>query len=367
MRQSLLRLVIGAGIVVAGGLAFWFVPKVREARMPTLVRAMVGVEVDGDGVGRVGLVEAEAGSDYRLHAIVEAAPGRSGDAERLVYYSATPQVLVEGRLVEALPVDELDVLGSVRLLWFSVEYGVPFESLEDGARLDDFDYEPFFRPEWGSSWSIDGTLDASFDGLLDQDGPDLVRDFGTLRYQVWVEVSRDEDAIVPDLRLTSAALPDATRLVARLPGILGPPSAVFGLPAIVPGEGSWNEAERARLARLYDERLAFSQVSLLREMLERGGVGWDDLNWDLIPLDGSTPWQRHAEGSPAAGDLVRVADRWVVLYRDDDGDGSPGMLDGADLCFDFDAGAAVRRLDQIFVVGSDGEGDVLVASTEPPG
>lgn len=363
MRRNLLLFVIVAGIVAIAAAVLWFAPKAQEARTPKLVRAWVGVEVGEEGVARTGTVRLGAGEDFRLHAVVEAHRGGDGEA---VYYSATPRVVLDGQEVDALPVEDLSVLGRVRLLWFSVENGLPFREMENGTDLESFGYEQFFRPEWGSAWSIDGTLEAYFDSWVEDDGPAIERDFGTLRYQVWVETSLDEDALVPDQRVKSAALPDATRVEARLPEALGVPSAVFGLPGIVRGDGEWDAAALARLQGLHGDRLAFSRVTVLHELLGAGGVRWEDLSWQLAALDGSVAWQAPNEGSPAPGDLVRVADRWVVLLGDETGAGQAGMLDGADLCLDFDAGAAVRRLDQIFLLGSEAEGDVQVAAPRPP-
>ncbi len=363
MRRNLLLLGIVAGIVAVAAVVLWFAPKAQEARTPKLVRAWVGVEVGDEGVARTGTVELGAGESFRLHAVVEAHRGGDGEA---VYYSATPRVVLDGQEVDALPVEELSVLGRVRLLWFSVENGLPFREMENGSDLESFGYEQFFRPEWGSTWSIDGTLEAYFDSWVEDDGPAIERDFGTLRYQVWVESSLEEDALVPDQRVKSPALPEATRVEARLPEALGVPSAVFGLPGIVRGDGEWDAAALARLQRLHADRLAFSRVTVLHELLGAAGVDWDDLNWQLAPLDGSVPWQAPNAGSPAPGDLVRVGDRWVALLGDETGAGEAGMLDGADLCLDFDAGAAVRRLDQIFLLGSEDLGDVQVAAPRPP-
>ncbi len=359
---------IVAAIVALAAAVLWLAPKAQQARTPKLVRAWVGVESGAEGVARTGTVEIPAGQDFRLHAVVEVHRGGGdgdGDGEA-EYYSATPRVVLDGRQFDALPVEELGGLGRVRLLWFSVEHGVPFRKMENGADLDTFRYEQFFRPEWGSAWSIDGTLDAYFDGWLEEDGPDIERDFGTLRYQVWVEASADEEALVPDQRVKSDELPGATRVVARLPAALGPPSAVFGLPEIERGDGDWDQAALTRLQQLHSDGLAFSRLIVLRDLLDAGGARWEDLNWQLASLDGSLSWRGPGAGSPAPGDLVRVADRWVVLLGDEVGEGEVGMLDGADLCLDFDAGAAVRRLDQIFLLGSEDEGDVLVASLRPP-
>jgi len=372
VRRNRFLFLIVVGLAATAGAVLWLLPGVESARSSVLVRAWVGVEVDGNGVAKAGDVEVTAGQAFRLHAVLET-EGRGEGAEP-VYFSAVPEAEVDGRLVPTRPVEELGVSGWVRLLWFSIEHGVPFREPEHGAELQDFRYEPFFRPEWGNAWSIDGTLEAHFDSWLEQDAQGIDRNFGTLRYQVWVETSTDDDALVPDQRVKSAEIPGATRIVSRLPGVLGPPSAVFGLPGIRRGEGDWDAPAVERLHQLHRDRLAFHQVELLRAILEAGDTRWDDLDWSVAPLDGSVEWRVPGEGSPAPGDLVRVGpgdlvrvgDRWAVLFLDRDGEGEPERLDGADLCLDFDAEAAVRRLDQIFVLTEEGEGDVLVASLRGP-
>ncbi len=365
MRGNRLLFLIIAGIVLAAGAFLWLLPRAERLRTPTLVRAWAGVEVGGDGVARTGAVEAAAGQEIRLHAVLETASRGDDEAAEPVYYSGAGQVEIDGRLLPALPPEELGGLGWVRILWFSIEHGVPFRELEHGADVDRFGYEPFFRPEWGSAWSIDGDLAAHFDSWLEEDAVELERNFGTLRYQVWVEAASDGDALVPDQRVRSPELPEATRLEVRLPGALGPSSAWFGLPGVQRGDGEWSDAQADRLGQLIDDRLAFDQASVLRDLLQRDTAVGDESGSLLVPLDGSTPWGSGDEGAVAPGDVVNVGDRWAVLLADSADDGIAGMLDGADLCFDFDTAAAVRRLDQIFVVTPEGEGDVFVTRAGP--
>jgi len=143
VRRNLLLFAIVAGIVAVAAVVLWFAPKAQEARTPRLVRAWVGVEVGDAGMARTGTVELGAGESFRLHAVVEAQRGGDGEA---VYYSATPRVVLDGREVNALPVEELSVLGRVRLLWFSVENGLPFREVENGADLENLATSSSFGP-----------------------------------------------------------------------------------------------------------------------------------------------------------------------------------------------------------------------------
>ena len=54
------------------------------------------------------------------------------------------------------------------------------------------------------------------------------------------------------------------------------------------------------------------------------------------------PWG--AEGA-VGGDLLRVGNRWVVLLQDR---GLEGFLDRDDLCLDFDRGARMRLVGEVF-------------------
>ena len=89
----------------------------------------------------------------------------------------------------------------------------------------------------------------------------------------------------------------------------------------------------------------FSRLYLLRELL--GGTAAAAEEWRRLDLQAGLPWA----GRLHTGDLIQVGARWVVLYRDA---GEPDLLDADDLCFDFEHGAAIRRLGDIF----SGEGEV---------
>ena len=184
--------------------------------------------------------------------------------------------------------------------------------------------------------------------------------FGTQRFHVRIEMFGPKSSITPDVRLRS---PEATDLpekvegfptaIASLPGGLAVPSQVFGLsqieaaPQALAGTGevladwTWN-------------RLAFSRLTVVREMLDRARLSYEDLEWTEVDLQVGPTW------SPAAveaGDFLRVGERLAILVADR---GQPGVLDRSDLCFDFIKGARVRPLDEIFV----GEGLVEWARQE---
>ena len=166
------------------------------------------------------------------------------------------------------------------------------------------------------------------------------------------------------------AKPEPPRVTATLPAPAAAASAAFGLTEIAPPPGA-GEAMLDGLARLTRDRRAFGRVALLGAIIEDAGRTIDGLVWQRISLEGEQPW---GAGGVAAGDLLRVGDRVVVLYRDASpaadaatpirptappappaSTGIPGALDRTDLCFDYVHGAAVRALGAVFAE-SKGEG-----------
>ncbi len=130
-------------------------------------------------------------------------------------------------------------------------------------------------------------------------------------------------------------------VTARLDGALATPSAVFGVPQLELGDDA-EPALAERVGELWRRRLAFSRVRLLRELLDRSGRSWEELSWRAVDLGEGPVW---GAGGAAAGDLLRVGERFVVLVADE---GEPGRLDDGDLGFDFDRGAVLRRLGEIY-------------------
>ena len=134
-------------------------------------------------------------------------------------------------------------------------------------------------------------------------------------------------------------------VVATLPGVAGPATAVFGLTEIEPPAGA-PDALRADLLELTRRRLAFGRVQLLAALLEARRPPLGGLEWRPLDLAGGAAWGEDV----AAGDLLRVGARVVVLDRDADAStpGTPGVLDPDDLCLDYARGAAARRLGDVF-------------------
>lgn len=127
---------------------------------------------------------------------------------------------------------------------------------------------------------------------------------------------------------------------AKVAVLLPPPldrlSAVFGLTQIETSRDLGDEGA-AQVARLDSLGLAFSRDPLLSAYVGELPAAEE---WTQTVLDGSMAWGELV----GVGDLVRVAQRVVVLYQDD-GDGG---LDGEDLCLDFERGAVVAPLEEVF-------------------
>ena len=169
--------------------------------------------------------------------------------------------------------------------------------------------------------------------------------FGTRRFHVRIEIFGPESEIRPRQRIESwngaqlAADPEHfPTVLSRLEGSLGPPSAAFGLPQLEPAADAGAEARQA-IAEWRGRRLGFSRLPLIKAAIEAADVDPEELDWRAVELTGEV-------GFESPGDLVRVGERWVLTYEDR---GVEGRLDYEDLCFDFDRGAAVRRLGDIFV------------------
>lgn len=351
-------------VVTVGVAALLVAPKVEQRLAPEPVGAWVAIEPAGAGAAEVGRVEIAAGTDFRLHAVVEAR-GRDGAA---VYYTEAPALAIDGRRVPAGAVRRWDRPGEVKVLWFTVEGASPYLAFDAGEDLDRFRFEPFFRPEWGFGWSVPGVLEPAHDDRLAPESRLPRLPFGTQRYQVRVEIYARGRQTVPETRLASPiatasdeAVDGTATVVAALPGAAGPASAAFGLTQIeLPPDAG--EAARQRLVRWTGEQIAFGRVPLIGAVIQAAGRSAGALGWRQVPLDGGVAW---GQGGAAPGDLVRVGDRVVVLYSDQ---GERGALDRDDLCFDYVRGAAVRPLSEVFAPPSGGGvGEVEWAPLAAPG
>jgi hypothetical protein len=353
--QKIVWTVVVAVTLVVGLLLF--APKVAKVLAPQPAAAWVAVEAAGSGIATVGRVDLPAGTAFRLHAVLEAR-ARGGET---VYYTDAPALTVGGR---AVPQEALRHWGRsqpVKVLWFTLEGIVPYLDLKPGDSLDRFHFESYFRPEWGTGWSVPGTLDPAFDDRLVAADRLPALPFGTQRYQVRIELYQSDlqRELVPQTRFSSpgpeavtgdpAAAP--TMVVAALPPPAGPASAVFGLTEIQPPPDA-GKAVQQELLRRTRARLAFGRVVLLADLLDAAGRTWESLAWQPVDLRGEVAW---GGDGVATGDLVRVGDRVVVLDRDA---GRAGVLDPDDLCFDYVRGAAVRPLGAVFAAPEGEPGQV---------
>ena len=344
---------VGTAAVLALA-ALWLQPRVESALAPEPRIAHVAVEVRGAAAAVVGPVEIPAGERFRLHAVLEA-DTRAGD---VIYYSEAAALMVNGEVVGGDRIRRWDRPQEAKILWFTVESQAPFALLEGEDPLADLSFEEFFHPEWSTSWQIEGHIEPRHSELLGGTGEHAVG-FGTQRFRAWVEIYDELNPLVPAARFRSAGadtLPHGVdefpTVTASLPGPAQAATVVFGLIGLELPEGASLELRRD-VAALAADRLVFTRLSVLRDVLARDGRDLEDLPWNNIELDGGMEWG----ATVRQGDLVRVGARLVMLHEDLDGD---GRLGGADSCLDFEEGAAVRRLNEVF----PGEGEIEWASLQ---
>lgn len=324
----------------AGVAALMLFGRAREELAPTPKRAWVAIETEGSGVATVSGVEVGAGADFELYAVLEA---ESWNGET-VYYTEAPRLLLPEGEVEPDRLRRWTGSSEVRVLWFGVESTKPYLEVTAPDDLEKVEFKEFFLPEWPRTWSVSGKWGATSAGVVLPAGVQHLP-FGTRRFHVRIELFGPESAIRPRQRLQSwtgaelrSNLERFPTVFSRLGGALGPPSAVFGLPQLELSAAADADARKA-VAGWRKDRLAFSRLPVIQSAIEAAGADTDELDWQAIELTGEVAWE-----SP--GDLVRVGDRWVLTYLDR---GLEGRLDYEDLCFDFDKGAAIRRLGDIFV------------------
>ncbi len=336
-KSKLALAVVGALVVVAAAL---LVGRAREGRTQGTFAAGVAIEAAGGGLAVAGPVELEAGTPFTLRAYVESVDRRG----RTVYHTEAGRLAVGGREVAAESLAPPDRFADARILWFTVEGSRPYLPVDGEADLEGFHFREVLRPDWPRLWSVPGSVEPSW-AASEVIGPGEERPaFGTQRYQVRFEIFGPESAITPRLRIKSpggdelparsAEFPTAT---VRLPAPLDVPSRMFGLSQIEPGAEAPREL-KATLADWTARGLAFTRLGVVKLLLDRAGVGLDGLAWERVPLDGTAPWR-------APGELLRAGERLVHLYRDG---GDRGRLDREDSCLDFEKGARIRLLGEVF-------------------
>lgn len=302
---------------------------------PRLERAWVAVQPAGAEVARVGPIELAAGAEFTLHAVLEA---RDWQGEEL-FFTQAPALEIGGRRLPAKAIRPWSRRLRVRILWFTVEAVPPF------AESGEIVFREVFRGDWPMSWSVAGDISPSVENYLpNQDGPRRGARFGTQRYKARIEVMGPESEILPRQSLDSwgaevlpAQVSEFPTVVAVLDGALGPLSRVFGLPQREP-VGADRVAALARIAEWQRLDLAFSRLTLLRRWVDEVATPFADLPWSSVELDGSTPFA-------PAGDPLQVGERVVWLLEDR---GLADRLDRDDLCLDYERGARVRLLSDVF-------------------
>jgi len=341
-------------VLVSGVVAVVWVPSWIGGSGPELKAAWVAIEVEGSGEAVMGPVEVTAGTPFTLRAVLEA----EADGEA-VYFTEAPALVIAGQRVPAERLRRWQDRRPVKVLWSTVEGYRPSLELAPGEDVwERFHLTEFLRSDWPYVWSVPGSLEPAFDDPLASPASQLERPFGTQRYQVRIEIYRDEVELYPEQRFISWGadqLPDRVdefpTVVAALPDAAGPASAAFGLTRLIPPPGAAGEINRA-LLEVTRQRLAFATLPVVRQVLDAAGADADDLTWSYVDIGGQARWGDEVH----AGDLLRAGDRVVVLYTDaapgqaDVASPAPGdgVLDGDDLCFDFVRAAAVRPLSEVF-------------------
>lgn len=363
---------IVVGLLGLGAVFLLLQPQVEDTFAPRPESAWVAVEVlegeAADGIAEVGPVEIEAGTPFRLHAVVSARQR----SEELVYYTEAKRLRLGGEEIDGDRLLTWDRSRTVKLRWYSVEGRWPFLPVDAESGIQAFEMQEFLRSDWPLNWSVRGEIDAVNDDHLGT-GRGGRQMFGTQRFQVRFQVYDRPDDLVPSLNLKSwgpselkehvAEFPTVT---AYLPGRLKPASKVFGLTQLDPVAELSSERMREmqeQIDELAAHQVAFSRLTVLRDHVRDAGLRFEQLEWSLLELNGSVPWSDTGEQPVTPGDLLRVGDRIVVLYEDR---GEPGLVDYDDLCLDFVQGAEVRSLGDVFGPEEDESGSPETKSPAAP-
>ena len=331
--------------------AVLLVARITEVAAPVPVALWVAIQPDGDDIARVRPVELAAGTPFRLHAVLEAETLRN---ER-VFYTEARGLEIGGEVIAATRLRPWPGRRKARVLWFTVEGSTPYREAASLEELNAMRFREIFQADWGQAWSVVGDLEPGVENFLP--GAEAVRRdqrFGTQRFQVRIEIFAGDSDLVPELRIVSwgsEELPGRAdqfpAVTASLPAALETPSRVFGLTQIEIVRGEASSAARPLMADWTDRLIAFSRATLVQRWLADQEIAWEDLAWQGV---------ESGSGSTAVrpGDLLRAGGRLVWLLEDRGASG----LDGEDWCLDFDRGARVERLGDVFV----GEGLVEWAS-----
>lgn len=347
------KIFLGTVLVLVLLVALLFVqPAIQKQLAPELVSAWVAFETADSSLAEVGPLELPAGTPFKLHAVLEARD-RSGQT---IYYTEAQQLRLGGEEIPRERLSAWDRPREVRVRWLTLEGTLPYFELDADKGLSHFEIKPFFRSDWPMGWVIPGEIDSAHDShLVAAAEPALA--FGTQRYQVRVELYDSSESVVPQRTFTSWGVAELRARPLEFPTVrmavasgAGPASKVFGLTQLEVAEPA-EPALLTKIDELADLGFAFRRLTVLRDQIRGSGKTLGELIWRTVDLLGTARWD---EGI-AAGDLLRVGERMVVLYEDQ---GLPQLLDGEDLCFDFVDGAAVRRLDDVF----SGNGDVELAA-----
>jgi hypothetical protein len=344
-RETRILWAVVAGVTLVA-LLFGLGGRVRQELAPEPRAAWVAIEAGGDPVAASGPLELVAGEPFTLHAVLEAEDWRG---ER-VYYTEAQALRLAGERIPDSALRRWTGGEEVRILWFTVEGAPPYLEVGSDSDLDRLQFREVFRAEWPQAWSVPGSVEPSRRRLEAREAQAAagLADFGTQRFHVRIEFFGPASAVAPRLRMRSWGAAELEReserfpsVTAKLAGPLATTSAAFGNPQVELAEGA-DAAVVTKASELWDRDLAFARLVLLRRLLEGAGRSWEELGWREADLEAGPEW---GASGVASGDLLRVGERFVVLVADE---GRPGRLDDADLGFDFDRGAVLRRLGEIF-------------------
>ncbi|MEM9291542.1 MAG: hypothetical protein AAGD01_07675 [Acidobacteriota bacterium] len=352
-------LIAALALILIAVLAWWWRSPSSWVGAPTPDSALVAIEVVGEGFGRVGPVQVEAGTETQLHAVLVA----SGGGDEAMYYTEAPGLEVAG---QRIPAERIAPWPGRRpkLRWFSIEGAVPFQQVQSAESVE-ARFSSIYRPDWPDVWTLPGRVKPSSTSSYrwlygeDQDA------FGTLRYEVRVEFYKRTGDLLPEERYSSPSVESALEDPATFPTLtvaladpLRAATQVFGLAQFEPSAGLSEETSasiRAQVNELAQQRLAFESLTVIADTARSAGLQPADLQWRTVTLEDGTPWATEGSGEGLQpGDFLQIAGRVTVLYQDR---GEIGILDPQDLCLDFARGAAVLPLDDVF----DVEGDLSLA------